>query len=466
MSELSSLKDEWSVIVIGAGPAGLAAATVLAEAGADPLLIDEQAEPGGQIYRGVERASGRGDAAALGPEYLYGAELVARFRASGARYAPQATVWRVSDDRRVYVSAAGASRVFKAGAVIIATGAMERPVPLPGWTLPGVMSAGALQILLKTSIVPKEPVIIAGTGPLFYLLAQQLSAAGIDIAAVVDTRPMSNLFAALLRLPAALRGEGINYLFKGIGMVRAARRANYFAGVSNLRIEGEERVEALSFKTNGKTVRLATAIVALHEGVIPSQQMTRAIGCAHRWDDAQRAFGPVCDEWGNSSVPGILVAGDGARVVGARAAEFGGRLAALEAMRHIGWIDGAARDRAAKADRHGFIRHISIRPFLDHLFTPSEAVLGPQGDVVVCRCEEVNAQAIRDLAGDGLGPNQIKSFLRCGMGPCQGRLCGPVVSQIVADERGCSLEKAGYYNVRTPLKPLMLGELAALHDGT
>ncbi len=138
--------------MIGAGPAGLAAATLLAEQHVRVLLLDEQPAPGGQIYRGIECAAEHGSLlTALGDDYRFGATLVARFRESGAAYRPGSLVWQVTPQREVWFSEDGHSHLVQADAVILTTGAMERPVPVPGWTLPGVMTAGALQILLKSS---------------------------------------------------------------------------------------------------------------------------------------------------------------------------------------------------------------------------------------------------------------------------------------------------------------------------
>src|SRR5690606_23942959 len=113
------------------------------------------------------------------------------------------------------------------------------------------------------------------------------------------------------------------------------------------------------------------------------------------------------------------------------------------------------------AARRAYDAHLTARPFLDRLYRPRAEILAPADDVIVCRCEAVRAGAIRDMVGQGcLGPNQTKAFLRSGMGPCQGRMCGPTVSTIVASETGQSLDATGYYRIRAPLKPVTVGELA------
>ncbi len=462
-------------VVIGAGPAGMAAATLLARHGAAVVLLDEQAGPGGQIYRGIEVASPH-IRAVMGPDYARGASLAGALRASEAEYHPQSTVWQVTPEREIWFTRAGTSGWISAAVVIVAVGAMERPVPVPGWTLPGVMTAGGVQALLKTAALRPAPgeFVLAGAGPLLWLVATQCLAAGSRPAAVLDTNTGAAQLASLRHLPRGLRGAGWRYLAKGLAAMAAVQRAGVpiYRAAHDLTIEaadgaaggGADRAAcAIRFAAGGSQHRIATRLVALHEGVIPAQQMTRAIGCEHEWDAAARCFRPVTDAWGRSSVPGVLVAGDAAGIGGARAAEHAGRLAALAALHRLGRLDAAARDRLAAPERHALASHRALRPFLDALYAPPAAMLTPADAVTVCRCEEVTAGAIRAAVRQGcLGPNQAKAFLRAGMGPCQGRMCGPVVSEIIAAERGVSVAETGFLRIRPPIKPITLGELAGV----
>ncbi len=456
--------------IIGAGPAGLAAATLLREHGASVALLDEQAAPGGQIYRAVERAA-RSPAllAALGADYRHGAELVARFRASGCDYRPGSSVWQVTlgTPIELWSSRNGHSDLLRASNVILATGAMERAVPVPGWTLPGAMAAGAVQGLLKSSALLPQDIVLAGSGPLLYLLAVQCLDAGARVTALLDTSTTANWHAALRHLPAALRGAGLSYLRKGAALKSRLWRSGIpiHRGITDLRIDGGTAVTGVSFRSRGRPHSIATTLVALHEGVIPAQQMTRSLGCAHRWDAAQHCFRPETDAWGNASARGVLVAGDASGIAGARAAEHAGRIAGFEVLRRLGRIATATRDRLAGPDLRAHAAELTARPFLDQLYAPPPWVLRPDDDVIVCRCEEVTAGAVRGVVAQGcLGPNQAKSFLRAGMGPCQGRICGPLVAELLADARGVAVADVGYYRVRPPLKPVTVGELAALGD--
>jgi bacterioferritin-associated ferredoxin len=357
----------------------------------------------------------------------------------------------------------GAARVVRARRVILATGALERPMPIPGWTLPGVMTVGAAQILLKTGgLVAERPIVLAGSGPLLWLFARQHLAAGGRIAALLDTTPRDTLGRALAHLPAFLRSP---YAAKGLRLLATVRaRVHVVSGVTALRAEGGTSVEAVVFRRgDGAEQRLATDLLLLHQGVVPQLNLALAARVAPVWDDAQRCFRPAVDAWGATAVDGVAIAGDGAGIAGAEAAVWHGRIAALDVACRLGRIDRAARDHAAGPERTMLARWTRGRAFLDARYRPADAFVVPADATVVCRCEEVTARQVRDAVALGAaGPNQMKAFLRCGMGPCQGRLCGLTVSELIAAARGVSPAEVGHYRLRPPVKPITVGELASL----
>lgn len=471
ISAAAELASAYDVAVIGAGPAGMAAASMAAEFGLSVLVIDENAGPGGQIYRGVTTPA-MGERTVLGRDYWAGEALTGRFAQSDTAYAPAATLFSLlppgdepnrPSQIELGVSIAGEARPLQAQEVVIATGAIERPFPIPGWTLPGVLTAGAAQIALKASgLVPKGRTVIAGTGPLLLLVAAQLTVAGARIDAILDTTPPGNRRRALAHAWRFLRSP---YLAKGLRLLARARGGpRVIRGVTGLRAEGGEALGAVAYTTGRATARIDCDLLLLHQGVVPNSVITNAVGCAHDWDPAQLCWVPRLDAWQGTTVPGIAVAGDGGGIAGAEAAAESGRLAALGIAARLGRLPEADRDRMAVPIRAALARWTRARRFLDALYRPADGFRLPEdGDTVVCRCEEVTAGQIRDaVAGGATGPNQLKVFTRCGMGPCQGRLCNLTVTEMVAAQRGITPEQAGTYRVRPPFKPVTLGELAAL----
>ncbi|WP_137702099.1 FAD/NAD(P)-dependent oxidoreductase [Marimonas lutisalis] len=452
------------LIVIGAGPAGMAAAAEAGRAGLSVLVLDEQSQPGGQIYRDVERVVPlRGDL--LGADYAAGLPLAQGLAEQGVSHLNGAVSWAIEEGGRVMFTRAGRAEQAEGRRILLATGALERPMPVPGWTLPGVMTVGAAQILLKQSGVVPERAVLAGSGPLIYLTAAQMVRAGVPPLALVETQTRGDALRAARHMGGALRGW--RYLLKGLGLMRELKRAGVqrFVGAEALAVMGDDRAEGLRFRRGGRDHEIACETVLLHHGVVPNTQAARSIGVAHRWDAVQQCFSPVLDEWGRTGVEGVLIAGDGAGIGGAKAAEYAGRLAALQVAEDLGAITAHARDEVARHLRGDLRRERAIRPFLDTAYPPYAGAITPEDATLVCRCEEVTAGDIRRFARMGcLGPNQAKAFGRAGMGPCQGRYCGLAVSAILAQETGQSMDETGYYRIRPPLKPVTLGELAAMEE--
>jgi NADPH-dependent 2,4-dienoyl-CoA reductase/sulfur reductase-like enzyme len=484
--ERMPMTTETDICIVGAGPAGMAAAITAAKHGARVVVLDEQPTPGGQIFRSVT-TNGAQRARILGADYTEGAKLAAEFLRASIDYRPASVVWQIlpagSDmpvqgrsertERRdasditapieVIFSENQAARKIVAHRLILATGAVERPCPIPGWTLPGVMTAGAAQILLKQSgIVPSEAVL-AGSGPLIYLLAAQLIEAGARPVAIVETQPKGSWQKALPHMARAL--PAWHYIRKGTQLLAAIKKAHVprYRHAQSLRAMGSGSIEAVSFTSGGRQHEIAASTLLLHQGVVPNVQISRALRLDHDWSEQQRCWHPRTDAWGNTSIDGIAIAGDGASIGGATTAEHTGSLAALEALHKLDRLTAAERDILAAPHIATRGRDLAIRPFLDALYPPSQETLTPPDETIVCRCEDVTAGDIRSYASLGcLGPNQTKAFGRAGMGPCQGRVCGLAVSEILAAVNGRSMPETGYYRLRMPTKPVTIAEMAGL----
>ncbi|MDX3808232.1 MAG: FAD-dependent oxidoreductase, partial [Bosea sp. (in: a-proteobacteria)] len=331
-------EDHTDLLIVGAGPAGMAAAVTARGHGLTVRVVDDQPAPGGQIWRGIETVAASPRLARLGEAYRAGVARAAAFRACGALYEPQSQLWQIEPGFRAFLTRDGQARSMTATTVILATGAQERPAPFPGWTLPGVLTVGAAQILLKTAdSVPDKPVWIAGCGPLPLLYMTQLLAAGGKIAGFLDTTPKARLGAALRHLPGGL--GRIGDLAKGLSWSLALKRAGFpiVRHVTELRAEGDGRLQRLRYRTaDDREDEAAAEVLLVHEGVVPNIHAPLALGCAVKWDAGQHCQVPVLDAWGETSQANIFVAGDGAGIGGAEAAEPRGRLAALRIATRLG----------------------------------------------------------------------------------------------------------------------------------
>ncbi|MCC7284278.1 MAG: FAD-dependent oxidoreductase [Acetobacteraceae bacterium] len=457
------MSEAVDLLIVGAGPAGMAAALEARAGGLSALVLDENRAAGGQVWRAAEaNAAGGGS---LGADYAAGAAMAEALRKSEVPTRFGATVWAIEPEGRVYYTVDGTAQSVEAGRVLLATGALERPLPIPGWTLPGVMTVGAAQILLKTAgLRPEGRVWIAGQGPLVRLFAVQALAAGGSLAGILDLAPPASSVLGIGDLPALAGASDL--VAKGVRWGRTITAAGVrWHPARSIRAEAGDdgRLARVRFQ-DGRGERAEDAdLLLLHDGVIPNTQITRALGLRHVFDAGQRSWRPVLDAMGRSSLPLVLVAGDGGFILGAEGALITGRLAAIAAAADLGKLDAETAGRRTRPLLKRLSVHRKFRTVLDKLYPARAPVL--DDSATVCRCEEVTAGEVRAAAGLGcLGLNQMKSFTRCGMGPCQGRMCASTAAELLAEARGVRLPEIEPYRGRFPTKPLTLGELAALED--
>jgi NADPH-dependent 2,4-dienoyl-CoA reductase/sulfur reductase-like enzyme len=449
------------LLIIGAGPAGMQAAVTAARHGLGVVVADENPAPGGQIYRNAH-ARHASLTHVLGPDDAAGRDLAAAFAASGAKHMAGATAFMIEragpDGFDVGLLSPAGARMHRARKVLIATGALERPFPISGWTLPGVMTAGAAQTLLKSGgIVPEGPTVLAGTGPLLYLLAAQYARAGVRLEALLDTTPRGNWLGALPHLPEFLTSP---YVAKGLRLLREAHAAHrIIRHVSDLAAHGDGSLSHVTATAGGRPFRFEARVLLLHQGVVPQVNLAMASGAAHDWQAERLAFEPRLSADGESSVPGLFIAGDSAGIGGADVARHSGEVTVLAILNALGRSNA---QRATEA-RATLARKLRGRRFLDRLHRPAPSFRMPADDVIICRCEEITAGEIRRLTTRGAqGPNQIKAFCRAGMGPCQGRSCALTVTELMAHQSGKTPEDIGHMRLRAPVKPLTVGQMAAM----
>jgi glycine/D-amino acid oxidase-like deaminating enzyme len=432
------------VLVAGAGPAGLSAAIAAAETGASVVVLDEREVPGGQYHKPLYSSY---TDAAPDAQFREGKALRERAAAAGVDIETSATVWGAFAPDEVAAIVAGRAITFRPRRLIVAPGAHERPVPVPGWTLPGVMTTGALQTLARAQRVsPAERVMIAGNGPLNLQLACELLAGGVQVTAVVEAAPRPG--AAALRLAWTMLRSDSTLAWQGIRYLATLSRA----GVSVLwdsriaALEGDSRVAAARIATPAGERRIEAGVVALNLGFQPETGLARALDIPHRFVDVGLGhLATEADADGRTTVAGVFAVGDGAALGGSRIALARGRLAGLTAARELGFSapdDAAARNLVARAQR--------FQDALWSLFRPPP----PQeldDATIVCRCEEITAGQLRAEIMAGLRSlAALKKATRAGMGRCQGRFCAATVARLCPDAPSADTFAAP----RLPVKPV------------
>ena len=443
------------ILVVGAGPAGLSAAIAARRAGADVLVLDERDAAGGQYFKPLAPSHA---ADAPDAQFRAGDALRAEASSAGVVIATGVTVWAAFAPDEIAVLREGRHAVIRPKRLILAPGAHERPIPIPGWTLPGVMTTGALQTLARTQrVCPDESVVIGGSGPLNLQLACELVAGGVRVAAVAEAVPKPGL--SVWRHALALTAASPDLAFDGLRYLRALRRAGVpvLWGARLVACEGEGRFAALRVATPSGERRIAADVAALNLGFQPETVLARALGCAHRFvDEGLGRSETETDAEGRTSILSVFAIGDGAALGGARVALARGRLAGLAAARDIGFATPDAPDA-----RRALARAEAFQRALWRIFAPPHFdVTAIPDDTVICRCEEVTAGALRAAQAEGAASlPALKKATRAGMGRCQGRMCAATVARLVGTRA-----EAGFAAPRAPVKPVPAAALARNRD--
>jgi glycine/D-amino acid oxidase-like deaminating enzyme len=430
------------VLVVGAGPAGLSAARTLALAGADVIVADERLHPGGQFYKPLA-PSQRADMAVLDGQFRDGAVLVESARLAGVRIVNDATVWAAFSPREVAAIVSGRSTLFRPRRLVLATGAYEQSLPVPGWTLPGVMTVGGLQTLARSYRVapgerPTDRIVVAGNGPLGLQTAVELIEGGANVVAVLEAarRPGLAQWRDLLGAASGLLLEGASMAARLKPVLHWGRRVT--------RLIGEDRVRAVE----AGDLRIEADIVALNHGFASSSELARALGCAHRFvARGNGSMETLTDADGRTSLEDVFAIGDGARFGGAQAARAQGEVAAAAVARDLGLAVREPREaRRALAAASRFQRAL-WRLFEAPPLLPQDIA----DEAIVCRCEEVTAGDLRRQMKAGHdSPAALKRATRAGMGRCQGRYCAALVARLCPAE----VDEFGLFAPRPPAKPV------------
>jgi NADPH-dependent 2,4-dienoyl-CoA reductase/sulfur reductase-like enzyme len=464
---------ETDVLVVGAGPAGLRAALAAARAGARTTVVDERSEAGGQYFKQpAGRLALAVDEPALDPQYRAGRRLLDDVRESSVPLLPGTRVWGSSSPGELYAASGERRYVLRCQALVLATGAFERGLPFPGWTLPGVMTTGAAQTLLRSYLVAAGArVLVGGNGPLNFQVAAELAAAGVKVVALVEAaslfRPANVLYLARMGAAAPhYSAEGLSYLgalARGRVPILSRSAVVEVVGTGRAEVATVARLDATGRPVRSGLRDFEVDAVCLGLGFVPSSELARSLGCEHRLDERTGALVVARDRYGRTSVDGVWVVGDGGGIGGAQVAQAMGTLAGIDAARSV----GRASNGALVEERHLAEKELerSLRfqrslwrlyaspPLLDQFATES---------TVICRCEEVTRAQLESAAEPWLAAaGSLKRATRAGMGKCQGRYCSAVLVAIAARRSSQPVGPYSGFIPQAPVTPVRASAIAA-----
>jgi len=458
------------IVIVGGGPAGLAAAAEASRGGAQVVVLDEQSTPGGQYLRRRHPGSPEPDDALSHAAEDLKATLLRELSDRRVEIRTETSVWGVFAGDVLAVQTREGSRTLHYERLVVSTGAYDRPVAFPGWTLPGVFTAGGAQALTKGyGVLPGRRVLVTGSGPFLLPVAVELVRAGAEVVGVLEaTSPIqwrSGLWHAWRyreRVPEAL------HYFRTLRAARVPLRFGRVVTAANGDGQVQRaviaRVDARWHPIRGSEESIAVDAVCVGFGFLPSTELTRALGVQHQFDELRGGWIPVYDAEMRTSAPNVFVAGETAGIGSAQVALLSGRLAGIAAARSLESLSPEAADaraamfrpeyRRARAFADLVLRMFAFRPGLLQLVTD---------DTIVCRCEEITAERLRARARDWRYDLQgVKGALRTGMGHCQGRICGRLMANLLADVLATDEAGLGMFSVRPPLKTVPVGALAGI----
>ena len=454
------------VLIVGAGPGGLSAAIAASRYGLEVLIVDERAQPGGQYfkqpsfeYRVVEEQLDR--------QFVAGRELIQKAEQLGVKIRSRTTVWGIFDKSTVAASSKDETLLISANRIVLSPGAYERPVPFPGWTLPGVVTTGAAQTLLRAyKTVPGKRVLIAGNGPLNIQVAQELSKAGVDVVGVVETA----------KSPFASPGAGLRMMFSDFRL--AMEGVRHLASLTAKRVplhfrhvlisaDGTDRVQSVTIARMGEDCCIVPGTekqidvdsVCINNGFLPQSEIARALGCEYDFGHTTGTMTARKTQDGRTNAEHVFVIGDASEFGGARIAACQGEIAGHTIAFDLN--PDSVDDKVLTRLRSKLKRHHRFQQALWSMYhAPNLSLELANPDTVICRCEDLDLQTIQRHFSDGVqNLASLKKISRAGMGRCQGRYCWSMLASL----RSRSVHSGAgsdFFAPRPPFKPIPLGRMA------
>ena len=460
----------FDLVVIGGGPAGIAAAATAAKHGLSVALIDERPTLGGQIYKRVGPGFKVKSAKEVGKDYFLGEELINELENSSVELFLETLVGTIENSAVVIVRNGESAEKLNYKKLLISPGAYDRPVAFPGWTLPGVITAGAAQSLVKTQRVnPGSRIFFAGSGPLALAFPAQLSGYGANIVGIIEAAPRPGIFKALRILLAVignldLMRDAAKYQFPLISnripmtyrrIIVSANGKDRVESVTHAKVDKNWRV----IPGTEKTVEVDALCVGY--GFFPSVELFRLLGCELAYEESRGGAVVKLDNWGATSVANVFGAGDGTGISGSYVAIARGRLAALKIAAELGKISETSLTALATGFQKTFKRRTKFQSAINNAYEIKSGIYAlADNKTVICRCESVTLENILPVLESTVDPSVVKAYTRCGMGLCQGRNCQRQISALIAEKQNISIAEISQATPRFPTKPISLGQIA------
>ena len=462
--------QEFDLVIVGGGPAGIAAATTAGNHGIKVLLIDERTTLGGQIYKRVGPGFQVKKSIKLGADYLRGEKLIDSLNATNVEIRTETTVFSIEDSQVIITTSDNQYECITYRKILITPGAYDRPVVFPGWTLPGVITAGAAQSLVKTQrVLPGARIFFAGSGPLALAFPAQLSKMGANIVGIIEAAPRPGLGKSL-KIARSLRGnfdliqDAIAYQFH---LVKSRIKIGY--GRIIIKANGTDKLESITFARvdknwnpipgTEKTVIADTLCIGY--GFFPSVELFKLLNCQMSYDENRGGTMVKLDEWGATSAPNVFGAGDGTGVWGSYVAMLNGQLAALKVVQQLDVISEEILLELSKKIRQTVNRRKKFQKAISNAYAMKPGIYNLASDeTIICRCESIPLKDLSPIINSTSDFSVVKAYSRCGMGLCQGRNCQRQIAALIAAKHSLDIGSIPGITPRFPAKPVLLGQIA------